>query len=76
MYVIPLVLLVLLAVVAVAWSPIFAVVFAAIGFVAFLAYAGLRPRADEGVAPPTPAAGKYEDETPKGAWGEPRPDHE
>lgn len=73
MYVIPLVLLVLLAIVAVAWSPVFAVVFAAIGFVAFLAYAGLRPRADEKITPPTGSAEKYEDETPTGAWGERRP---
>lgn len=72
MYVIPLVLLVLLAVVAVAWSPVFAVIFAAIGFLAFLAIVGLRPRADEKIEPPTGSAHKYEDETPKGAWGEPR----
>jgi hypothetical protein len=76
MYAIPLALLILLAIVAVAWSPIFAVVFAAIAFIAFLAYAGLRPRTDEGMAPSTPSAGKYEDETPKGAWGEPRSDSE
>jgi hypothetical protein len=74
MYVIPLVLIVLLGIAAVAWSPIFAVVFAALAFVAFLAYAGLRPRADEKIAPPTGSAGKYEDDTPKGAWGEPRPE--
>jgi hypothetical protein len=72
MYAIPLVLLVLLALVAVAWSPIFAVIAFAILFVAFLAYAGLRPRADEKIEPPTGRAGKYEDDTPKGAWGEPR----
>lgn len=73
MYVIPLVLLILLAVVAVAWSPVFAVVIAAIGFVAFLAYVGLRPRADEKITPPTGSAEKYEDDTPTGAWGEQRP---
>lgn len=73
MYVIPIVVLVLLAIVAVAWSPIFAVIFAAVAFLAFLAIVGLRPRADEKIDPPTGSAGKYEDDTPKGAWGEPRP---
>ncbi len=73
MYVIPIVILVLLAIVAVAWSPIFAVIFAAVAFLAFLAIVGLRPRADEKIEPPTGSAGKYEDDTPKGAWGEPRP---
>lgn len=73
MYAIPIVLLVLLAIVAVAWSPIFAVGFACVGVVAFLAYVGLRPRADQKIDPPTGSAGKYEDETPKGAWGELRP---
>jgi len=73
MYVVPIVILVLLAIVAVAWSPIFAVILAALGFVAFLAIVGLRPRADEKIEPPTGSAGKYEDDTPKGAWGEPRP---
>jgi hypothetical protein len=72
MYAIPIVLVVLLAIVAVAWSPIFAVVAAAILFAAFLGYVGLRPRADEKIDPPTGSAGKYEDDTPKGAWGEPR----
>ena len=40
MYTIPLVLLVLLAIVAVAWSPIFAVIFGAIFVVAVLVYVG------------------------------------
>lgn len=73
MYVIPLVVLALVAIVAVAWSPVFAAILATIAFVAFLAVVGLRPRADERIVPPTGSAGKYEDETPKGAWGEPRP---
>ncbi len=72
MYLIPIVILVLLAIVAVAWSPIFAVIFAAVAFLAFLAIVGLRPRADEKIDPPTGSAGKYEDDTPKGVWGEPR----
>lgn len=73
MYAIPIAALIVLALVAVAWSPIFAVVLFALFFIAFLAYSGLRPRADEAVSPPTGSAGTYEDDTPKGAWGEPRP---
>ena len=72
MYAIPLIALILLALIAVAWSPVFALIAFAILFVAFLAYVGLRPRADEQIRPPTGSAGKYEDDTPKGAWGEPR----
>lgn len=73
MYVVPLVILILLAIVAVAWSPVFAVILAGAAFVLFLAYVGMRPRADEKIEPPTGRAGKYEDETPTGAWGESRP---
>lgn len=73
MYVVPVILLILLAAIAVAWSPLFAAIVAVPAFLLFLAYAGLRPRADEKLEPPTGSAGKYEDETPKGAWGEPRP---
>jgi hypothetical protein len=72
MYVIPIVVLVILALVAVAWAPIFAVIAFAVLFALFLAYVGLRPRADERIEPPTGSAGKYQDDTPKGAWGEPR----
>jgi len=72
MYLIPLIAIVVLALLAVAWSPLFALVIAAVLFVVFLAYIGLRPRADEEIEPPTGSAGKYEDETPRGAWGEPR----
>lgn len=72
MYAIPLAVIILLALVAVAWSPLFALVAAAILFVLFLAYVGMRPRADEKIDSPTGSAGKYEDETPRGAWGEPR----
>lgn len=72
MYVIPLVVLVLIALVAVAWSPILALIVAVPAFVLFLAYVGMRPRADERIEPPTGSAGKYEDDTPRGVWGEPR----
>jgi hypothetical protein len=73
MYAIPVALLILLAIVAVAWSPLFAIVAAAILFAAFLVYAGVSRRADEKIEPPAGSAEKYEDDTPKGAWGEPRP---
>jgi hypothetical protein len=72
MYAIPLILLIILAAIAVAWSPIFALVFAVPAFIAFLAYVGMRPRTDERTTPATGNAGKYEDDTKKGLWGEPR----
>ncbi len=72
MYTIPLVLIVVLALIAVAWSPLFALVIAVPAFIAFLVYVGMRPRADERLDTPTPSAHKYEDDQPRGAWGEPR----
>jgi hypothetical protein len=74
MYLIPLVVLACLAVIAVAWSPIFALLIAVPLFVVFLAYVGMRPRADDRIEPPTGSAGEHEDETPTGAWGEQRPE--
>jgi hypothetical protein len=73
MIAIPAAVLIVLAVIAVAWSPLFALIFAVPAFVAFLAFVGMRPRADENATPPTGSAETYEDDTPKGAWGEPRP---
>jgi uncharacterized membrane protein len=52
MYVIPLIAIILLAIVAVAWSPIFAVIVFAIFFVLFLGYVGLTRRADQAVGTP------------------------
>jgi len=72
MYTVPLIALIVLALIAVAWSPIFALVLAGALFLLFLAYVGLRPRADEKIDSPTGSAGKYEDDVPKGPWGEPR----
>lgn len=74
MYAIPLVLIVLLALIAVAWSPIFALIFFVIGFVAFLVYAGMSRRADEKLAPPEQPGRQpqHENETPTGIWGERR----
>lgn len=75
MYVIPIVLIVLLALIAVAWSPIFALVFFVIGFVGFLAYAGMSRRADEKLAPPEQPGRQpqHEAQGETGMWGERKP---
>lgn len=75
MYFIPIALIILLALIAVAWSPIFALIFFVIGFVAFLAYAGMSRRADEKLtAPEQPGRQpQHENDTPTGVWGERRP---
>lgn len=72
MYLIPLVLIVLLALVAVAWSPIFALVIFAVAFVAFLGYVGLSRRADEKMTPPASPGRQpqHEAQGPTGIWGE------
>jgi len=72
MYLIPLALIILIALIAVAWSPIFALVFFVIGFVAFLAYAGASRRADEKLAPPEHPGRQpnHENDVPTGPWGE------
>jgi hypothetical protein len=74
MYLIPIALIILLALIAVAWSPIFALIFFAIAFVAFLAYVGWSRRADEKLAPPeTPGRQpQHENDVPTGLWGERR----
>lgn len=72
MYAIPLILIIVLGLIAVAWSPIFALIIAVPAFVAFFVYIGMRPRTDEKMTPPTGRVEKYEDDTPKGVWGEPR----
>jgi Flp pilus assembly protein TadB len=74
MYLIPIALIVLLALIAVAWSPIFALIFFVIGFVAFLVYAGMARRADEKLAPPERPGRQphHENEVPTGPWGERR----
>jgi threonine/homoserine/homoserine lactone efflux protein len=52
MILIPLIALILLALIAVAWSPIFALVIFAIGFLAYLAYVGFSRSADERATTP------------------------
>lgn len=74
MYAIPIVVLACLALIAVAWTPLFALMIAVPLFVMFLVYVGLRPRADEKLeshAGPPPTH-RHEDETHTGLWGERR----
>lgn len=72
MYWIPLVVIVFIAAIAVAWTPLFALIIAVPAFIAFLAYVGMQRRADEQIAPPTGRLHEHEDDTPTGAWGERR----
>ena len=74
MYLIPIALIILLALIAVAWSPIFALIIFVAGFVAFLAWAAANRRADEKLAlPEQPGPRPHnEDDTPTGIWGERR----
>ncbi|HEX6601048.1 MAG TPA: hypothetical protein VF030_00265 [Solirubrobacterales bacterium] len=75
MYLIPLALFIVLALIAVAWSPIFALIIFVPAFIAFLAYAGMSKRADEKLAPPEQPGRQpqHENDTPTGIWGERRP---
>lgn len=75
MYLIPIALIIILALIAVAWSPIFALIIFAVAFLAFLAFVAMRPRADEQLAPPEKPGPQphNEDGTPTGIWGERRP---
>lgn len=57
MYLIPLIAIILLGLVAVAWSPIFALIVFAIFFVLFLGYVGLSRRADQEQPPGNPPHG-------------------
>jgi hypothetical protein len=70
MYVIPIILLILAALIATAWSPIFALIIAVPLFFAFLAYVGFRPRADEKVESPLGEASSSSEGDSKGIWGE------
>jgi hypothetical protein len=74
MYIIPLVVFILLGIIAVAWTPIFAIPIFILFMIGFFAYVGMRPRADEkpealnqpGATPHTEESG--------GIWGEKRPE--
>jgi len=75
MYVIPIAVFIILALIAVAWSPIFALIIFVPAFIAFLAYVGMSRRADQKITPPqAPNVGpSHEDGTDTGLWGERRP---
>jgi hypothetical protein len=75
MYVIPILVLVLLALIAVAWTPLFALVFFAIFIVGFFVYVGMSRRADEQISPPQAPAQTTTsaDDEDTGLWGERRP---
>jgi hypothetical protein len=72
MYVIPIVLLVLAAIIATAWSPVFALIVVVPLFIAFLGFVAFKPRADEKIEPPLGEARTVESDAPKGPWGEAR----
>lgn len=80
MYLIPIIAIVILAIIAVAWSPLFALILAVIGAIAFFAYIGLQPRADEQMQPRTgqpDGTSASENAAPaktKGIWGEREPE--
>jgi len=67
-----LIVLAVLAVIAVAWSPTFALILVVPALVAFLAYVGMSRRADEKASPPTGGRRTKGDREPKGPWGEPK----
>ena len=74
MYAIPIALLILAALIATAWSPIFALIIAVPLFIAFLAFVGFKPRADEKVESPlgeSPSRSEGDDAA-GGIWGEKR----
>lgn len=75
MYAIPLIAFVFLGLVAVAWNPIFALVFFVIFMVGFFAFIGLRPRADQQIDPSQQLPNqqpRHEDDEDTGLWGERR----
>ena len=74
MYAIPIVLLLIAALIATAWSPIFALIIAVPLFLAFLAYVGFKPRADEKVESPLGESPERTegDDVAGGIWGEKR----
>jgi hypothetical protein len=80
MYLVPLIVLLVIALIATAWTPIFVVIIFVVGFVLFLVYVGFSRRSDEEVPPPLPgaeiSAATVENEAEGGLWGERNPDKE
>jgi len=74
MYVIPLIVVIVLALIAVAWSPVFALVFFVLFMLGFFAYVGLRRRSVEQPEPVRqPGQRERRDDEDAGLWGERRP---
>ena len=76
MFVVPIVLLLVAALIAMAWAPIFALIIAVPLFIVFLVYVATRPRADEGAGPQRPDGSPRSGEgdlSTGGMWGERRP---
>jgi hypothetical protein len=75
MYFLTIGLIILLALIAVAWSPMLALILFAIGFVAFLAIVAMKARSDQKMAPPERPGRKpqHETDTSTGIWSERRP---
>lgn len=75
MYLIPLIAIIVLGLLALAWNPIFALIIFALFMVVFFAFVGLRPRADEEVETERAAPGRdaLTDDEESGLWGEHRP---
>jgi hypothetical protein len=80
MYLVPLIVLVVIALIATAWTPIFGVIIFVVGFALFLVYVGLSRRSDQEMTPPQPgaeiSAATVENEAEGGIWGERNPDKE
>ena len=75
MYVIPLITILVLGLLAVAWNPIFALIAFAIFMAGFFVFIGLRPRADEQVDASQQLPNqepRNEDDQDTGLWGERR----
>lgn len=76
MYVIPLAVFIVIGLVAVAWSPIFALLFFGVFIIGFFAYVGMSRRADEEMTPrqqpgaERTATSASDEDT--GLWGERR----
>ncbi len=80
MYLVPLIVLVVVALIATAWTPIFGVGIFVVGFALFLAYVGLSRRSYQEVTAPQPgaeiSASTAKNEAEGGLWGERNPDDE
>jgi hypothetical protein len=79
-YLVPLIVLVVIALIATAWTPIFGAGIFVVGFALFLVYVGLSRRSDQEATAPRPgakiSASTVKNEAEGGLWGERNPDDE